>query len=220
VSIVGMTPQDKGGDRIMSPAAPSAAATLALPPAPAPIVLGLSETAGLLAPRIAHGIPGQARQPEADIGDEAPAAGGDALADLRAEAAAAPDAATAARYLASIGLGDLGALVVRNGRIGIAVDMRALFDLRSWSATRDVEVDGDGRRILARLYPLLSTQRDIVVETAGASWEWSAMRGGAVARVLSEYGIAPQAMALSVRRETEARKDALPSPLVLSWRSQ
>ena len=223
VSIVGMTPHEKTGARIVPPATAPAAATLDLPPAPAPIVLGLTETLGLIAPRLEHGLPPSpdARTRAADSAFEAePRADGDALAGLRDLGPRNADAAIASRYLASIGLGELGALVVRGQRIAFAIDIRALFDPRSWHATRDVEVGDDGRRILARLYPLLAAQRDLTIETAGPSWEWAAMRGGAVARLLADLGIPPRAIALDVRREADTRSDRIPSPLILSWRAQ
>ena len=222
VSIVGMTPHDKSGARVAPPGTGPSAAPLDLPPVPAPIVLGLSETLGLLAPRIEHGMP---RPPEAsararaDDPEAEPRADGDALASLRGAGLGNADAARAASYLASIGLGELGVLVVRGQRIGVAIDIRALFEPRSWPAMRDVEVGSDGRRILARLYPLLAAQRDLAVETAGPSWEWAALRGGAVARMLADLGIAPRAIALDVRRETDTRSDRIPAPLVLSWRA-
>jgi hypothetical protein len=224
VSIVGMTPREKTGDHIAPPATGPTVATLNLPPAPGPIVLGLTDTLGLIAPRIDRGIPdllAQARRPaDSAEADFEPRADGDALAGLRESGPGNADAAVAARYLASIGLGELGALVVRGPRIAFAIDIRALFDPRSWPATRDVEVGDDGRRILARLYPLLAAQRDLTIETAGPSWEWAAMRGGAVARVLADLGIAPRAIALDVRREADTRSDRIPAPLILSWRAQ
>jgi hypothetical protein len=227
VSIVGMTPHDKTGDRIVPPARLPAAATLDLPPAPAPIVLGLTDTLGLIAPRLEHGLPqspdAAARAPAgapAGAFDGEPRADGDALAGLRESGLGNADAAVANRYLASIGLGELGALVVRGQRIAFAIDIRALFEARSWAAMRDVEVGDDGRRILARLYPLLAAQRDLTIETAGPSWEWAAMRGGAVARLLADLGIPPRAIALDVRREADVRSDRIPSPLILSWRAQ
>jgi hypothetical protein len=223
VSIVGMTPQDKSGDRVAPPTTGSKAVTLDLPPAPAPIVLGLTETLGLIAPRIEHGLPPSpdaAARAAAGALEAEPRADGDALAGLRASGLGNADAAVASRYLASIGLGELGALVVRGQRIAFAIDIRALFEARSWPATHDVEVGDDGRRILARLYPLLVAQRDLAVETAGPSWEWAAMRGGAVARVLADLGIPSRAIALDVRRETDTRGDRIPSPLILSWRAQ
>ncbi len=223
VSIVGMTPREKTGDHIAPPATGPKVATLDLPPAPGPIVLGLTETLGLLAPRLEHGLPpspdAAARAPAGAL-DIEPRADGDALAGLRESGLGNADAAIASRYLASIGLGELGALVVRGQRIAFAVDIRALFDPRGWPAMRDVEVGDDGRRILARLYPLLAAQRDLTIETAGPSWEWAALRGGAVARVLVDLGIAPRAIALDVRREPDTRSDRIPSPLILSWRAQ
>jgi hypothetical protein len=220
VSIVGMTPHDKSGARVAPPGTGPSAAPLDLPPVPAPIVLGLSETLGLLAPRIDHGMPRIAEPiARADERVAEPRADGDALADLRGAGLGNADAAVAARYLASIGLGELGVLVVRGQRVAVAIDIRALFEPHSWPAMRDVEVGSDGRRILARLYPLLAAQRDLAVETAGPSWEWAALRGGAVARVLADLGIAPRAIALDVRRETDTRGDRIPAPLVLSWRA-
>jgi len=223
VSIVGMTPREKTGDHIVPPANSPTVTTLDLPPAPAPIVLGLTDTLGLLAPRIEHGMPdllAQTRRPSdaAEAGAE-PRADGDALVGLRNSGPGTADAAVASRYLASIGLGELGVLVVREQRIAFAIDIRALFDPRGWAATRDVEVGSDGRRILARLYPLLAAQRDLTVETEGPTWEWAAMRGGAVARVFADLGIAPHAIALDVRREANTRSDHIPAPLILSWRT-
>lgn len=211
VSIVGLSPQDTRGPEIEPPPPPP----IKLAPLPEPLILGAPETSGFVVPRLDRAPPADL-VPQNDLpagqipGDRAP----DAPGSLRPRAGEVPPAA--AGFIASMGLTGLAHLTVPDGRAEMAIDPRALFGARGARPASNGEVGDDGRRILARLYPLLAAQPDIRIEASAAEWNAGLARAGAVARVLIDLGLPSRALTFKVDlagREGPAGNE----PIVLSW---
>ncbi len=206
VSIVGLAPQDASGPRVAAPTV-EVPAPLDLRPLDTPIFLGESETAGFLAPRVGHALPGAASktepagQPATDRSDDP-----DGIAVYRRSS---PPGSIGAKYLASVGLDGLAAFDETAATVRLAITTRALFDPGDAQ-----EVGGDGRRILARIYPILATQRAVAVEIVAANWSAGSARAGAVARVLSDLGIPSKSISLNIRVDPD---EGSGRHIVLSW---
>lgn len=211
VSIVGLSPQDARGPEIT----PSSPLPIRLKPLAEPLILGAPETTGFIVPRLDRAPPaGLIAQDTAPAGERAIDRADDAAGMLRSRAGEMPPAA--AGFIAAMGLTDLAALTVSGGRASLAVDPRALFGARGVRPPSNGEVGDDGRRILARLYPLLSAQPGIRIAAESVEWNAGFARTGAVARVLIDLGIPSRALTLAVDL---AGRDGPASvePVVLSW---
>lgn len=206
VSIVGLSPRDASGPNIAG-APPQQAQPLDLKPLDTPIFLGESETAGFIAPRVASSFPkptgatGPAGSPRAASAEDP-----DGLAAFRTPGS---NAEVSRKYLASIGLEDLAAIDHDGTAVRLAVATRALFEGNGTS-----EVSDDGRRILARLYPLLSSLGAISIEATTSSWASGAAQAGAVARVLTDLGLASKVISLKIHNNADAGQGRR---VVLSW---
>lgn len=217
VSIVGLSPREERGSQAAA-ASGAPPGPLALKPLSEPLILGVPETSGFLAPRLDRAPPPFLGERSADpAGAPAPdgPVAGDALAGLRADAAVAVPP-SAARYLQRIGLEGFARLGVRGDRVELAIDRRALFDPGPPRHLAGPEVGEDGRRVLARLYPLLAERGDLRIEAPGSAWAGAAARANAVARVLVDLGLPARALDMRVRLDSpDGDPDA--APLVLSW---
>lgn len=214
VAIVEKSPRREDGVFLLRPAATPAAPPLDMPALVDPLILAAPREGGaFVAPRLRIAIPeGLVPIHEPEIGAvQAPsveATAIDELADLRGKS----DVPMADKYLESVGLSGAATLVQHGGRIAIAIDAAALLD------HRQPAIGTDGRRILARLYPLLSgTGRVLTVAASGTAsgvsgWPEGAARAASVARVLAELGVAPQRLKLSVGDATQAA-----NRITISW---
>jgi chemotaxis protein MotB len=199
VAIVEKSPRREDGVFLLRPPVAAAPPPLDMPAIVDPLILAAPrEGAAFLAPRLGIAIPeGLVPRAEPDASpDTSPSSdtGPDELADLRAR----PSVPMGDKYLESVGLTGAATLIRRAGRIAISIDALALLD------NRRPTIGDDGRRILARLYPLLAnTGRRLTVAAAGTAvgtggWPEGAARAASVARVLAELGIAPARLTLSV----------------------
>lgn len=211
VSIVGLSPQDARGPEMAPPSPPP----IKLTPLPEPLILGAPETAGFVVPRLDRVPPaGLIPLDDAPAGQSAVDRADDEPGMLRARAGDMPPAA--AGFIAAMGLTDLAALTVSGGRASLAIDPRALFGTRGARPPSNGEVGDDGRRILARLYPLLSAQPGIRVAAETAEWNAGFARTGAVARVLIDLGIPSRALTFAVDLAGHDGPAGV-EPIVLSW---
>lgn len=211
VSIVGLSPQDTRGPDITPPPPPP----IKLAPLSEPLILGAPETSGFVVPRLDRTPPaGLIPRDDTPAGQAAGERAPDERATLGARAGDVPPAA--AGFIASMGLTDLAALTVSDGRAALAIDPRALFGARGARPASNGEVGDDGRRVLARLYPLLAAQSGIRIAAETAEWNTGFVRAGAVARVLVDLGIPSRALTFAVDlggRDGRAGGE----PIVLSW---
>lgn len=197
VSIVGLSPQDAAGPYVAGPVQAAPSEPLDLRPLDTPIFLGESETPGFLAPRIGKSLP---RAFEKSGPDQAPpmrqSGDPDGLAEYRKQSTSAD---VSAKYLASVGLDGLAAIDDSGDTVRLAIATRAIFD-----GAGSTEVSEDGRRILARLYPLLATRDSITIEATTAAWNTGSAQAGAIARVLTDLGISAKALSLKIRSDAES----------------
>ncbi len=199
VAIVEKSPRPEDSVFLLRPPEIPAAPPLDMPAIVDPLILAAPrEGAAFLAPRLGIAIP-QGLVPRADPdASPTPASPGETAPDELADLRAPSGVPMADKYLESVGLAGAARLDRRDGRVAILIDAQALLD------NRRPAIGDDGRRILARLYPLLAaTGRRLTVSATGTvvgtgGWPEGAARAASVARVLAELGIAPVRLTLSV----------------------
>ncbi len=213
VAIVEKSPRREDSVFLLRPPEIPAAPPLDMPAIVDPLILAAPrEGAAFLAPRLGIAIP-QGLVPRADPdGSPAPASPGDTAPDELADLRAPSGVPMADKYLESVGLAGAARLDRRDGRVAILIDAQALLD------NRRPGIGDDGRRILARLYPLLAaTGRRLTVSATGTvggtgGWPEGAARAASVGRVLAELGIAPVRLTLSIGDAALAS-----NLIVISW---